>query len=208
MLSLYSIILIFQCSPLSSGINYKIFHNGLGQAWAIYEFAVDSPSLISQLKIYMTCKFLVGYVQTRLLDRDHYLAKAIGVGNAWLTVSVLKSLGQLLLTRPDPQILCCRHDFLHAILWPEVVLGSIIFWWEACACICPTLSVCTHSGSPYNVVHSSIEVVCFHTYIVTPLIQQLDKEQKELNRRLGTMRNLIGCLNRIHDRLSSTTVLD
>ena len=67
---------------------------------------------------------------------------------AWLTAPVL-------VTRATASMSECVH-----FVWPEVVLCSVTFWWQSCACNRTIFCTCTSSGSPHNVMHSSSHHEC------------------------------------------------
>ena len=66
---------------------------------------------------------------------------------------------------PDTGHICiCVCIWCH-ILWPEVVLCSVTFWWWPCACNYSTLCTCTlHSGS--------YRAMCFKTVLWSVWIDQ------------------------------------
>ena len=48
---------------------------------------------------------------------------------------------------------CVVHVCTYSEAW-----GSVTFWWHSCACNCSMFCMCTQSGLPHNVVHSSSNV--------------------------------------------------
>ena len=83
---------------------------------------------------------------------------------SWMDVCVCFSL--------STQFLCCSyilrsmHCLIHVFVvrvffWcEEVVLCSVTFWWQSCACNCSMFFICTRSGSPHNILHSYQFLLC------------------------------------------------